>query len=96
MHVARFDYDGAMQALVQLPAVWPEATKGISELRLAIKYKPKDSLLKYTTELATLTLDITDYPGEWLLDLPMLNMTYEQWSEQMLCAVHQRAPSCTC
>ncbi|REL27588.1 YcjX family protein [Thalassotalea euphylliae] len=83
MHVARFDYDGAMQALSQLPAVWPQATKGISELRLAIKYKPKDSLLKYTTELATLTLDITDYPGEWLLDLSMLNMTYEQWSEQM-------------
>ena len=32
--------------------------------------------------MATLTLDITDYPGEWLLDLPMLKQTYEQWSEQ--------------
>ncbi|WP_448554684.1 YcjX family protein [Thalassotalea montiporae] len=83
MHVARFDYENAIKALSQSPSQWPQATKGISELRLAIKYKPKDSLLKYTTELATLTLDITDYPGEWLLDLPMLNMTYEQWSEQM-------------
>ena len=32
--------------------------------------------------MATLTLDITDYPGEWLLDLPMLKQTYAQWSKQ--------------
>lgn len=32
--------------------------------------------------MATLHVDITDYPGEWLLDLPMLNQTYKQWSEQ--------------
>jgi predicted YcjX-like family ATPase len=28
----------------------------------------------------TLTLDIVDYPGEWLLDLPLLNKSFEQWS----------------
>src|ERR1700728_2027629 len=32
----------------------------------------------------TLTLDIVDYPGEWLLDLPLLNKTYEQWSKESL------------
>jgi len=81
-HVPRFNYDAAMSALISAEPLWPEPTHGISELRLAIRYQPKKSLLKYVTDMATLTLDITDYPGEWLLDLPMLNQTYEEWSEQ--------------
>jgi uncharacterized protein len=32
----------------------------------------------------TLTIDIVDYPGEWLLDLPLLNKSYEQWSAESL------------
>jgi len=81
-HVPRFDYDSAISALTTEPATWPEPTHGISELRLAIRYQPKNSLLKYATDMATLTLDITDYPGEWLLDLPMLKQTYQEWSQQ--------------
>jgi predicted YcjX-like family ATPase len=81
-HVPRFDYDAAISALTSEPASWPKATNGISELRLAIRYQPKNSMLKYATDMATLTLDITDYPGEWLLDLPMLKQTYQEWSEQ--------------
>lgn len=81
-HVPRFDYEGAMSALTKSSPQWPEPTHGISELRLAVRYQPKGSLLKYATDMATLTIDITDYPGEWLLDLPMLKQTYQQWSEQ--------------
>ncbi|MCJ8295489.1 MAG: YcjX family protein [Colwellia sp.] len=81
-HVPRFDYDSAMSALTAEPAIWPEPTHGISELRLAIRYQPKKSMLKYATDMAKLTLDITDYPGEWLLDLPMLKQTYQEWSQQ--------------
>jgi predicted YcjX-like family ATPase len=83
LHIPRFDYDHAMAAYGKTPPQWPQPTKGISELRLALRYQPKDSLLKYATDAATLFVDITDYPGEWLLDLPMLNQTYEQWSMQM-------------
>ena len=89
VHIARFNYEQALEAFCQSPAHWPEPTTGISELRIAIKYRPKDSLLKYATEMATLTLDITDYPGEWLLDLPMLGQTYERWSEKMLVLLEQ-------
>ena len=83
-HIPRFDYDSAITALTSEPATWPKPTNGISELRLAIRYQPKKSVLKYATNMATLTVDITDYPGEWLLDLPMLNQTYQEWSEQTL------------
>ncbi|KGJ96339.1 YcjX family protein [Colwellia psychrerythraea] len=81
-HVPRFDYDAAISALTSEPPSWPEPTHGISELRLAIRYQPKNSILKYATDMATLTVDITDYPGEWLLDLPMLKQTYQEWSQQ--------------
>ncbi|SEK39153.1 hypothetical protein SAMN05216262_101242 [Colwellia chukchiensis] len=82
LHIPRFEYDGAFAALCQSPPRWPKPTNGISELRLAVKYQPKDSLLKYATESATLYIDITDYPGEWLLDLPLLSLTFEEWSQQ--------------
>ncbi len=81
LHIPRFEYDASLAAFCNEPPTWPEATSGISELRLAIRYTPKGSLLKYAQDTATLYLDITDYPGEWLLDLPMLNQTYEEWSE---------------
>jgi predicted YcjX-like family ATPase len=89
LHIPRFEYDGAISALCQSPPQWPAPTNGISELRLAIRYQPKDSLLKYATEAATLYLDITDYPGEWLLDLPMLAQTYEEWSQQTATLLQQ-------
>lgn len=82
LHIPRFEYDKAMSALSQTVPEWPKPTNGISELRLAIRYQPKDSILKYATQTATLYLDITDYPGEWLLDLPMLSQTFEEWSKQ--------------
>jgi predicted YcjX-like family ATPase len=38
-----------------------------------------------------LTLDIVDYPGEWLLDLPLLQKSFEQWSTESL-ALSREAP----
>jgi predicted YcjX-like family ATPase len=77
---SRFAYEDAMAKLTQTSPEWPSSTKGISQVRLKIKYKKSRGLSKYLTEDATLTLDITDYPGEWLLDLPLLDMDYAQWS----------------
>ena len=77
--VPRFPYDEAMTSLKSTPPHWPEPTRGISELRLQLRYKTRRArgLLGDT---ATLTLDLIDYPGEWLLDLPLLDMDYAQWS----------------
>ncbi|WP_394147837.1 YcjX family protein [Shewanella atlantica] len=78
--VASFDYEQAMAALRHTPTEWPASTRSISELRLAIRYQPQKGLLAKLTDSATLYLDIIDYPGEWLLDLPMLKQSYSQWS----------------
>ncbi|MGS0677323.1 YcjX family protein [Shewanella sp. 0m-4] len=78
--IPSFNYDGAMKSLTTEPRVWPISTRSISELRLAIKYRPAKGLLSKLTDSATLYLDIVDYPGEWLLDLPMLKLSFQQWS----------------
>jgi len=81
LSLRRFEYERAMQALDAQPACWPESTTGISQVRLHIRYKKNRGLSRYLSEDALLILDITDYPGEWLLDLPLLEMDFAQWSQ---------------
>lgn len=77
--VPRFPYDEALAALDDTPPRWPAPTRGISELRLAIRYRPaRPGLLG--SETRQLSLDLFDYPGEWLLDLPLLDLDYPDWS----------------
>lgn len=61
----------------------PTPTRGVSEIRTALRFKSNDSLLRHFKDTSTLYLEIVDYPGEWLLDLPMLAQDYLSWSRQM-------------
>ena len=80
----RFTYDEGLAQLYGTPPVWPTPTRGVSEMRLALRYRPEQSLLRHFKDTATLYLEIVDYPGEWLLDLPMLAQDYLSWSRQMM------------
>ncbi|HMH96423.1 MAG TPA: YcjX family protein, partial [Bradyrhizobium sp.] len=75
--VPRFDYENHVRTLMEQRR-WPNSTVDISELRLVIDYQRKNGADR------TLTLDIVDYPGEWLLDLPLLNKSYGQWYAESL------------
>jgi predicted YcjX-like family ATPase len=75
--VPRFDYENHVKALVAARA-WPESTRQISELRLVIEYQSESGRMR------ELTLDLIDYPGEWLLDLPLLGKSYEEWAKESL------------
>jgi hypothetical protein len=75
--VPRFEYENHVRTLIEQRR-WPTSTVDISELRLVIDYQRRNGADR------TLTLDIVDYPGEWLLDLPLLNKTYQQWSAESL------------
>jgi predicted YcjX-like family ATPase len=81
--VPRFDYENHVRTLIEARG-WPNSTVDISELRLVIDYQRASGADR------TLTLDIVDYPGEWLLDLPLLNKSYEQWSSESLTLSRQR------
>ncbi|STJ18448.1 putative ATP-binding protein [Escherichia coli] len=81
--IPRFTYDEGLAQLYGDPPAWPTPTRGVSEIRLALRYKSNDSLLRHFKDTSTLYLEIVDYPGEWLLDLPMLAQDYLSWSRQM-------------
>lgn len=81
--VPRFDYEAHLRDLIAVPPVWPDSTRRISELRITIEYR-SGSLLKRTLGLSKLYLDIVDYPGEWLIDLPLLTQDYRAFSSEAL------------
>lgn len=81
--VARFDYEAHLAQLTGADPSWPEGTRTISELRLSLKVQVRGFLPGLGGE-RTVHIDIVDYPGEWLLDLSLLEMSYEIWAARSL------------
>lgn len=86
----RFDYEAHLAALTGDQPRWPDSTRAISELRLSFRVQPK-GLLSSWRGPRTLHLDIVDYPGEWLLDLSLLDQGYEAWSDATLARMEKRS-----
>ena len=81
----RFAYEEHLDALTSNERHWPEGTKRISQLRLTLEYQPS-SFFARNFGSGKLHVDIVDYPGEWLLDLPLMNLSYQQWSHATIAA----------
>jgi predicted YcjX-like family ATPase len=80
-HVPRFAYEEHLAALTGEDRHWPQSTRQVSELRLRLDFeRQKASSLGRFAGPSSLTIDIVDYPGEWLLDLPLLNKSFAEWS----------------
>ncbi|WP_415403863.1 YcjX family protein [Tateyamaria sp. SN3-11] len=88
--VPRFDYEAHIGALTGQPPSWPDSTRAVSELRVSLRVKP-NGLLAGLQGPRTIHLDIIDYPGEWLLDLGLLDQTYDDWSAATLTRLQNRA-----
>lgn len=80
--VARFAIEENVHDLIH-DRVWPHSTRQISQLRLTLRFEPKSSIARALGR-TSLHLDMVDYPGEWLLDLPLLDQTYKQFSADAL------------
>ena len=78
--VPRFQYEDHIAALVK-DRVWPDSTRAISELRLTIEYESASAWGRLFSS-GKLSVDIVDYPGEWLLDLPLLGKSYADFSRE--------------
>ncbi len=76
--VPRFQYEDHVEALVKARE-WPDSTRAISELRLTIEFESASGWNRMFSS-GRLSVDIVDYPGEWLLDLPLLGKTYAEFS----------------
>lgn len=85
----RFDYYNKLKALRSENPRWPKSTKAVSKTTIQLEFKSEYGFL----ENQIINLELIDYPGEWLLDLAMLDMSYQEWSEFIinLAKEHARA-----
>jgi uncharacterized protein len=81
---AAFPFDAAMKALTGDPPDWPRPTTDVSDLSIAIDYATKGRSWRLIAPRTSLTVNIVDYPGEWLLDLLLLNTSFAAWSRETL------------
>ncbi len=78
--IPRFQYEDHIQALVR-DRIWPDSTRAISELRITLDYQSASGWNRMFSR-GRLSIDIVDYPGEWLLDLPLLGQDFQTFSER--------------
>lgn len=86
----RFEYEKHLGALTAETPRWPDSTRTVSELRLSLRVRPS-GLLAGLQGPRTVHLDIVDYPGEWLLDLGLMDKSYAEWSAETLGRLAARA-----
>lgn len=87
--VPRFDYETHLDALTGDNPHWPDSTRAVSELRLSLKVQPT-GLMGMVSGPRTIHLDIVDYPGEWLLDLGLMDKSFAEWSADTLARIATR------
>jgi len=84
----RFPYLDSIEAMGGVAPDWPRRTTDISEIGIDVHFAPEGALGKLVRHIsgspATLSIRIVDYPGEWLLDLPLLSQSYTEWSRAVL------------
>lgn len=79
----RFDYRRHLAALAADPPRWPERTGAVSLLALDLDI-PRAGILGPVLGGRAVRLEFLDYPGEWLLDLPLLGQDFASWSAATL------------
>lgn len=77
--VPRFPYEEHLAVLGREPPEWPESTSRVSQLRVTVEYLSR-SMPKRSFGIDRLHIDIVDYPGEWLLDLGLIDLDYRGWA----------------
>jgi predicted YcjX-like family ATPase len=94
--VPPFPLKETVAALAADPPHWPASTTDLRRVRLLLRFSSAGLLrrAKLLGGTAELTVEILDYPGEWLLDLPMLQQSYGDWSRATLALARRgvRAP----
>jgi len=88
--IAPFSLSETIAALAADPPLWPASTTAPRRVQLSLRFSPAgpfaggNPIGLVLGSVAELTLEILDYPGEWLLDLPLLRQSYADWSRRTL------------
>ena len=80
--IPRFEVASHIAALAADPPRWPARTMAVSLLALDLDLPREGVLAPFGTQRRR--LEFLDYPGEWLLDLPLLGADFAAWSDATL------------
>jgi predicted YcjX-like family ATPase len=80
--IPRFEVEPHMAALAADPPQWPARTTAVSLLALDVDVSREGLLAPLGPQRRR--LEFLDYPGEWLLDLPLISQDYASWSAATL------------
>ena len=83
--IPRFDHAVHLAALAADPPCWPGRTDAVSLLALDLEFGGD------LFPARQVRLELLDYPGEWLLDLPLLAQPFDAWSVATLARLDRPA-----
>jgi uncharacterized protein len=86
----RFAYEEHLHQLALDPPLWPVSTRRISQLRVSIEFVSASAVRRLLGS-GRVHLDIVDYPGEWLIDLSLLELSFADWSRQAIAGARAAA-----
>jgi predicted YcjX-like family ATPase len=92
----RFDYLGKLADLAAAQPRWPARTEDLAEIELELEIRAGGGLrgqMRALSGTPRLRLELLDYPGEWLLDLPLLNLSHARWSTETLARLREKPRS---
>jgi predicted YcjX-like family ATPase len=81
----RFDYYNKLRGFRLEKPVWPKSTKAVSKTTVQLEFKSKYSIL----ENQIINLELIDYRGEWIMDLSMLDLSFQEWSQNIIELSHE-------
>jgi predicted YcjX-like family ATPase len=88
--IPRFPYEAFRDVLATGNGQgWPRSTEKPALITLRLLVQP-GSMLRAMLGPRVVRLELLDYPGEWLVDLPLLEQSYHAWSAETL--LHLREP----
>ena len=90
-----FDYKEKLADLAADHPSWPSRTDHLAQITVQMVIERQSPLWRKLGK-RRIRLELLDYPGEWLLDLPLLSKSYAQWSMEALSSMRSpaRAPLC--
>jgi predicted YcjX-like family ATPase len=77
-----FSYQQHFEQLKQRQ--WPESTRSVSAFSIRMAFERSYEWLSQLAGDDQRQLTIYDYPGEWLMDLPLMDKSFADWSAQVL------------
>lgn len=80
----RFPFERNFAALASASPHWPPRTASLAEVSMKFIVRRQYSAGLDFFKEREITVELLDYPGEWLLDLPLLQQDFHAWSDETL------------